>query len=317
MKDLVSIVVPAYNVEKYVHRCVSSIDAQEYENYEVIFVNDGSTDGTQKLLEEIVSQKPRYKLVNQENMGLSGARNTGIRHAKGEYIYFLDPDDWIEKDLLSKCIACLSEQKADMVFFDFYFTQSEVDHQAQFWFKNRPKSGCYPSDEALEFLLDCRIGNYAWSSVARTKIFTDNEIEFPVGRTYEDLATTYKLIGKSQKVYFLDDHLYYYYQNNNSSITKTWKYKDYLDTKESFGEIESYMKTNYPELLQKLVNLKLNMLFAFLDNSYGSQYCTKMQEQISDIIAKDRRDVSLKNKVKYSLLKTKLYFVIKKMRGQV
>jgi len=313
----VSIVVPAYNVESYIRRCVASIDKQTYNNYEVIFVNDGSTDNTQAVLEEVISEKQNYKLVNQKNMGLSGARNTGIKHAKGEFIYFLDPDDWIEPELLAKCVAHLSEKQVDMVFFDFYLTQSKVDYQKQYWFKNRPQSGSYSGQEALEILLDCKIGNYAWSSLARTKLFTDNKIEFPVGRTYEDLATTYKLIGKSRAVYFIDDNLYYYYQNNNSSITKTWKYKDYLDTMESFGEIEEYMQANYPELLKNLVNLRLNMLFAFLDNSYGSEYCAKMQEQIVNIMIRDRTDTSLKNKFKYLLLKTKLYFIVKKLRRQV
>lgn len=317
MKGLVSIVVPAYNVENYVRRCIESIDKQTYDNYEVIFVNDGSTDNTQTILEEFVNKKQNYKLVNQENVGLSGARNTGIRYAQGEFIYFLDPDDWIESELLAKSVTYLSEKQTDMVFFDFYLTQGEEDYQNQFWFKNRPRSGSYSSKEALEILLDCKIGNYSWSNVARTKLFTDNKIEFPSGRTYEDLATTYKLIGKSRAIYFIDDHLYYYYQNNASSITKTWKYKDYLDTMKSFGEMEEYMQINYPELLKKLVNLKLTMLFSFFDNSYGSEYYSKIQEQIITMVVREGADISLKNRFKYMLLKTKLYFVVKKLRRQV
>ncbi len=317
MKGLVSIVVPAYNVENYVRRCIESIDKQTYSNYEVIFVNDGSTDNTQTILEEFVNKKQNYKLVNQKNVGLSGARNTGIRHAQGEFIYFLDPDDWIESGLLAKSVTYLSEKQVDMVFFDFYLTQGKEGYKKQFWFKNRPQSGSYSSKEALEILLDCKIGNYSWSNVARTKLFTDNKIEFPSGRTYEDLATTYKLIGKSRAIYFIDDHLYYYYQNNAGSITKTWKYKDYLDTMKSFGEIEEYMHVNYPELLKKLVNLKLTMLFSFLDNSYGSEYCSKIQEQIITIVIREYADISLKNRFKYLLLKTKLYFVVKKLRRQV
>lgn len=314
--SLVSIVIPAYNVANYIARCVESLEQQTYSNYEVIFVNDGSTDNTQKLLEEIVAKDKRYRLINQKNKGLSGARNTGIDEATGKYIYFLDPDDWIAPELIEVCVGYLEEKQVDMVFFDFYLAQSATEYKKQEWFSDRP-DGLYTPDEALAALFDCQFGNYAWSSLAKLDLFKNNKIYFPEGRTYEDLGTTYRLLGNSQKIGYLDKHLYYYYQNNMNSITKTWKYQDYLDTKLNLEEIATYIAENYPAVSHRLINLELNMLFLFLDQSYGSKYTASLINEIDQRFYETNGKINKKNKVKYLLLKTRLYFLIKKLRGQV
>lgn len=117
--DMVSIVVPIYNVENYLTRCLDSILAQDYINYEVLMVNDGSTDNSGRLAQKYTSDS-RFKLINQKNAGVSVARNTGIEHANGKYIYFLDPDDWISFNLLSEAIKNIKEKMWIWYFLTFF-----------------------------------------------------------------------------------------------------------------------------------------------------------------------------------------------------
>ena len=119
----VSVIVPVYNVEQYIKRCINSIYAQIYAAHEVICVNDGSTDGSLEVLQRLAIGHPSLKIINQANKGLGGARNTGVEHATGDYIWFVDSDDWIEPDSLSSLARLIIENPyPDIVLFDVYKT---------------------------------------------------------------------------------------------------------------------------------------------------------------------------------------------------
>lgn len=171
----ISVIVPIYNVEQYLCRCLDSIISQTYTNIEIILVNDGSTDKCTEICNSYLD--PRIRVIHTENRGLSAARNTGINLAKGEYFYFVDSDDWIDQDILKQAIEAIGD--ADILCFC---------HERR----------SYTGSEALIALIKGGISTFAWDKLYRKECF--QEIRFPEGRIIEDIATTYKLIAKAERV---------------------------------------------------------------------------------------------------------------------
>jgi glycosyltransferase involved in cell wall biosynthesis len=117
-KGLISVIIPVYNVEKYLRECVDSVLSQTYKSYEIILVDDGSTDGSGEICDEYIDGHSQVKVIHKANGGLSDARNTGLKNAKGEYVYFLDSDDYIVPDAFQKLINISIKEQSDFVFFD-------------------------------------------------------------------------------------------------------------------------------------------------------------------------------------------------------
>lgn len=270
--DMVSIVVPIYNVENYLTRCLDSILAQDYINYEVLMVNDGSTDNSGRLAQKYTSDS-RFKLINQKNAGVSVARNTGIEHANGKYIYFLDPDDWISFNLLSEAIKNIKEKDVDMVFFDFFLANGRNGDFEERWFQG--SQGLKTSRATLKALFRNQIGSFAWSFICKSSLYKDKHIRFPVGRSYyEDLGTTYKLIASSDQIYISKSFLYHYFQKNPNSVTKKWQNKYLLDCLKTYDEIEDYLEKYYSTdqvLKQDVYNQKFSSLIMYLGLSKGNK----------------------------------------------
>ena len=120
MRPIISGILPCYNVEKYIERCILSIINQSFKDWEAIFVDDGSTDNTGAIIDKYVSQDERFKVIHTKNQGVSSARNEGIAIARGEYLHFIDPDDWLETDCFKTCYQELKKTSADCVHFDKY-----------------------------------------------------------------------------------------------------------------------------------------------------------------------------------------------------
>ena len=131
---LVSVIIPVYNVEKYIEKCVTSVLEQTFDDFEIIVVIDGSTDGSEAKARKLQEENPgKIIIINQENKGLGGARNTGIINARGEYLLFVDSDDYIEKELLADATKIIESENSDIVFFDFNY----VDENGAFWSAER------------------------------------------------------------------------------------------------------------------------------------------------------------------------------------
>ena len=128
MGNLVSIVIPIYNVEKYLNECVDSVIVQTYHDLEIILVDDGSTDNSGKLCDEYKKIDDRIKVIHQKNGGLSAARNTGMDSAIGEYLYFLDSDDYIEPQTVERLVDTIEQEKADIVLFDGYVVYTDCEN---------------------------------------------------------------------------------------------------------------------------------------------------------------------------------------------
>lgn len=222
-KDKISIIMPAYKVEDTIARCIQSIINQTYSNLEIILVEDGSPDRCPEICDEYMRNDARIKVIHQKNGGLSKARNVGLSNATGDWILFVDSDDYIDYELCEKVHDCAVKNKADIVMFGF--TKFKDGEQIKCSVVESV-SRLLNKDEAMGLLSDPNIGNFSWNKFYKRSLF--NDIKYPEGRVYEDLATTYKVIDRASQICLLETKLYYYYQSDNS-ITHTITKKHVTD----------------------------------------------------------------------------------------
>ena len=201
----VSVIVPIYNVEKYLEKCINSLLSQTLEDIQIILVNDGSKDNSGNIAKEYEqNNKDRVIYVEKENGGLSDARNYGLKYATGDFIAFLDSDDYIEKNAYEKMYNKAIEENADYVECDFIWefpNKIRVDKQ-------------YPYKNKKEMLSFVRV--VAWNKLIKRQLITDNNLEFPKGLRYEDVEFTYKLIPFINKFTYVDKPFIHYVQREGS-----------------------------------------------------------------------------------------------------
>ena len=212
-QELIIVVVPVYNVERYVSKCIDSIIKQTYSNFELILIDDGSPDNSGKICDEYAKIDNRIRVIHQENKGLAEVRNVGIKESKGDFLQFVDSDDWIEPDTLEICINIADKYDADIVCFraiKAYLDGREVHTSGK-------KYGIRIMDmpEALSNVFFSKfVDVISWNKLIRTSLL--HEITYPRGILYEDMFTTYKIIAKASKVACTDKELYHYLQNPQS-----------------------------------------------------------------------------------------------------
>ena len=202
----VSIVVPVYNVEDYLRRCLDSLVNQTYEDIEIVVVNDGSPDNSQAIIEEYAAKYPeKVRFLVKENGGLSDARNYGLRTVNSEYVMFADSDDYVEKDYVKKAVEVLEKDGSDMAV--FAYTQDYMETKTEEFIPLRIDGVRNLKDDP--FIL-VETPNAAWNKIYKTSLFKDNGIEYPKGLIYEDLATTPRLLTLAEKVSYFNEPLYRY-----------------------------------------------------------------------------------------------------------
>lgn len=201
----VSVIVPIYNVEKYLEKCINSLLSQTLEDIQIILVNDGSKDNSGNIAKEYEkNNKDRVIYVEKENGGLSDARNYGLKYATGDFIAFLDSDDYIEKNAYEEMYNKAIEENADYVECDFiweFHNKIRVDKQ-------------YPYKNKKEMLSFVRV--VAWNKLIKRQLITDNNLEFPKGLRYEDVEFTYKLIPFVNRFAYVDKPFIHYVQREDS-----------------------------------------------------------------------------------------------------
>ena len=230
---LVSVIIPVYNVSRYMRQCIDSVICQSHTNLEIILVDDGSTDDSGIICEEYSSSDDRISVYHTENQGLSAARNYGIDRANGQYIAFLDSDDWMEHHAIQTLLSEAIMTDADIVACGFWFEW--VDRQQPSAKADNPI--VLSGDEILQsYLTEPFLGSAVWNKLYRTELF--NSIRYPEGRIYEDAATTYRLLDFAKKVCVIQDRLVHYRIRNNSlsrnnsidSLIDYWRaFKDRYD----------------------------------------------------------------------------------------
>ena len=210
MNPLISVIVPIYNVEKYLKRCVDSLINQTYSNLEIILVDDGSPDDCGKICEEYAKEDSRIRVIHQKNGGLSAARNRGILHCNGEYLLVVDSDDRIRRDLVSACVSCLEGNGIDLVHFGYSTIAENGVHIRNYRDPEIGDAGLLPP------ILSGQLPSHSWQILCKRSLY--DGVFFPEKRKAEDLATTYRLVSRTDRCVTIPDCLYEYRTRKGSIL---------------------------------------------------------------------------------------------------
>lgn len=244
----VSVIVPVYNVEEYLERCLDSLVNQTLKDIEIIIVNDGSTDGSKEKIQKYINTYKNIVYLEKENGGLSSARNYGIPYAKGEYIGFVDSDDYVELTMYEKMYNKAIEEKSDMVECDFIWEYPN---------KKREDIGKVYSSKK-EAIIEARV--VAWNKIIKKDIIEKTKITFPEGLRYEDIEFFYKIVPYLDKISFVKETLVHYVQRESSiantqnertgEIFKIWEnVLNYYIENNIFNEYRSELEYSYTRIL--------------------------------------------------------------------
>lgn len=218
-EPLVTVVVPVYKVEQYIHECVDSILRQTYKNFELYLVDDGSPDNCGQICDQYQEKDSRVHVIHKENGGLSDARNAAINLSKGEYITFIDSDDYVADFYLESLVSAAISFQADIVQGCYTRENNDFKH-----FTTDDSIVFSDHEKALRsYLLYKDIQGYACVKLYRTELF--DGVRYPIGRIQEDACTTYKLIWKAKNVICIPDIIYYYRVNNESIMNGSFNPK--------------------------------------------------------------------------------------------
>ncbi|WP_424475223.1 glycosyltransferase family 2 protein [Oceanobacillus kimchii] len=295
MDELISIIIPVYNVEQYIHRCVDSVISQTYKKLEIILVNDGSTDNSGVICNEYKSKDSRISVIHKTNGGLSDARNKGIDQASGRLITFLDSDDWVEMNYIEHLYWLLQSNESDISICEFMKVSSNdiIIQDNQFKVKN------YSKLESLRELATKRSVNFtvAWGKLYKAYLFKD--IRYPFGKIHEDEFTTYKLLFKSEKISFSDSKLLYYWQrddsimaNNNFNPKHTLdKIDAFLERADFFNEIDLIKESK--KTYQSAFVMCLQILNFCDRSSELYQHALKRISKLRNTVKKNNISISL------------------------
>lgn len=250
---LISIIVPVYNTEEYLEKCLSSLEKQSYSNIEIVVVNDGSTDSSAEIAEGFAERLSNFHCFTKENGGLSSARNYGIEKSTGDYIGFVDSDDWIEPGMFEHLMTAAEANNADMAICDIRYITADGE-EIDSGYGIIEETTMEPLETLETLFRGKQFRFHAVNKLYKRKLF--NEIRFPLGKVFEDVFTTYKAIMLSNKVSLTPGKMYNYLKERPDSIlTKPFSPK-FFHIFEALSEIEEELKTRkIEEKLQSSFNI--------------------------------------------------------------
>lgn len=320
-KPLVSVIVAVYNIEDYVEKCLESLAKQDYENFEVIIVDDGSTDKSPEICDGFSGREKRFRVVHKKNGGLSDARNVGIKEAKGELVCLVDGDDKVRENYVSELVSVLEEGEAEIAVCGFN--------------KERVEKKVVPGEQAAIDLLVAaeNLNMVAWNKIYKKSLFIDDDIWYPVGKKYEDTLTTYKLLAAANKVAYTNKSLYIYNDSREGSIMNSSKVEERLMAREKAAEeAVKYFSDEKRDFAGKREGLvaaaKVAVLlskYAFLDFAIGKKIDKKYQKEMLRWLKKNwkfyKKNKALSKRLKtYGVLSTSLggilYILFRKVKHE-
>lgn len=290
----ISVIVPVYKVENYIIRCVNSILAQSFTDFDLILIDDGSPDKCPKICETYAKQDMRIHVIHKHNAGLAAARNTGIEWAlsnsDSQWITFIDSDDWIHYKTLELLYNATMAYHVDISICDFIRTEGDYLKDGK-----TPKDIFKIVDVDTFYLENTVNATVAWGKLYRKELF--RFYRYPEGRLHEDEFITYKLLFKYEKIVFVNTGLYYYYKNPNSIMNTKWSIRrlDLIDA--HMEQLDFFQKKGNTELISKTYKLYIDAIYYNLINviKIEKDKCLKKK---------------LKRKLKYSLIFQKKYHLI-------
>lgn len=296
-EDLISVIVPIYNVEKYLDRCVKSIVEQTYDNIEIILVDDGATDNSGVIADLWGTRDERILVYHKKNGGLSDARNYGTKKSKGKYICYIDSDDYVSEKFVECLYKTLINSTADIACVGLQEFTDKIDPKVEDY--SPEKTEVFGREEAISYLYGSeKYQNYAWNKIYLKDLFDD--VEYPMGRKMEDLGTTYLLFDKCNKVSYNPAKLYYYYQREDSilhQVNEQFCIDQYHLSKQRY----LYVTDKYPELQVAYTSFFIDCLWLIPYQSSDENEWSK--NELDKLWPKVKKEVSLKHALIYGLYK--------------
>lgn len=317
---MVSIVVPVYNVRDYLEKCVKSVLAQTYEKWEMILVDDGSTDGCGALCDALAAQDVRIRVIHKENGGLSDARNTGAKQADGEYLLFLDSDDTIAPETLEETVSAAKKYQSDIVLFD-YKRVEELGGEENCTM-DLPENCVMNLRTHPEVLLETPS---AWIRLFRREFYVDSGLEFPKGYKYEDLGTTPKLALLAERIIYVKKPLYHYLIRQGSIMTGTACRQSYRHRKKMVQGVLDYFKAQNQDVVfakeleyltlfhMYFIPAKEMLYFNRAEKEYYIQKCREYTERKFPDFRKNpyiQKRMSRKEQFQFWLIDRKLFWAV-------
>jgi len=314
MKSLISVIVPVYNVENFLVQCIESLINQSYKNLEIILVNDGSPDNCGEICDTFAQNDSRIKVIHQENMGLSGARNTGLKQSKGAYIAFVDSDDWVEPEMFEVMHNLLIKHDLDVLECDANKTKSNSQ------VRDKPFKYELKFENSLQALnrIIYNSGFAVWRRIYKKDIIGNSS--FLLNLTSEDIYFTIDNIQKINRLGYINAPFYNYRLNNTNSITKSgYSLKRLNDTLNGSFYIQNQLSKIKDNNLQRTI--KIHMLFKLIMHYKQLNYNNyldldyKQRRYIKDLI-KDNYNVKSSKSLELKLaryLPIKLFYIFIKL----
>lgn len=256
----VSIIIPIYNVERYLRQCLDSIANQSYTNIEVILVDDGSTDGSGAICDAYAAADMRFRVIHQQNAGAANAKNTGLDVVTGAYVAFVDSDDWVERNWIASMVRAVESEMADVVECNFrkeYRTRSETEND------NSYCAGMFTACDYLRFYLNNWTCSLFWNKLFKANIIGDIRFRRE-RRCIDDEFFTYKVLTNARKIVRIEDELYHYRQRASSAVSSS---KNRLQITDDALEIQreryEWIASRFPALRKRYMKHDVEILFYF------------------------------------------------------
>lgn len=259
----VTVIIPIYNVRNYIAQCADSLMNQSLSDVEFIFVDDASPDDSIKVLMSVLEQYPKRQsnvkiLTHTENKGLPAARNTGLSHASGEYIFHCDSDDYVEPTMLEEMYNAAKEQDADIVWCDWYLTFAQNERYM--------KQPSYETPlEALKAMLSGAMKYNVWNKLVKRSLYVDNNILFPAGYGMGEDLTVIKLFVYADKILHLPRAYYHYNKTNSTAFSQTYSERHLIELRHNVDDLSNFVLDNLGTGYEpEIAFLKLEAKFPFL-----------------------------------------------------
>lgn len=290
-EELITIVIPVYNLETYVQNCIDSVLGQTYKNLEILLIDDGSTDNTLTICREYAKTDNRIRVICREHEGLSSIRNHGSKEAKGEYIAHIDGDDILEPTYIEYLYRLMVQYDADISMCNYIPVLEGEMIPKEKAANSKDRIKVMTKEQALETLLYQKYFTTAtWAKLFKKKLFLN--VEFPYGKLAEDMGSTYKLIHYSEKVVYGSKIQYYYLQRSGSIVhaLSSQKGKDYIEQSKNMLE---FIEEEYPHLANAAYSRYFSSNIQVLSTVAFSKIYDSSQKEIVENIKKYRKSVLL------------------------
>lgn len=272
--DLISVIVPVYNVEKYLKKCIESIRNQTYSNIEIILINDGSTDNCGLICDEYSKIDDRIKVFHKENTGQASARNLGIRKANGEFLCFIDSDDYIDNEMIDELYKACIKNNVDISWCDKIL---EIEN-------NKKSIACICDKECKMTKVEALRKVLLHDTSTCDKLYRKNifeEVTFPEDRFFEDIIAIYKIIEKSDYVFHVGKPYYHYYQHSDSTVHKEFHINK-MDYAYNAKEFYNHICNNYKELREEANAYYILVLTSVIGDLY--KYRKNFKKQYEELL---------------------------------